>query len=110
MALDHQDLYAIYVAGIAKGAGLPANPPSLILTGTALPANLAYNAKSLTSPPSLQQALAQIYQLADTELYPQGIYDQTTNSFFNDYATYIDNLEPQGAQKAPTPQGDCAMY
>lgn len=103
MALDNQDLYAIYVAGIAKGAGLPANPPSLILTGTALPANLAYNAKSLTSPPSLQQALAQVYQLADTELYPQGIYDQTTNSFFNDYATYIDNLEPQGAQKAPTP-------
>jgi hypothetical protein len=103
MALDNQDMFAIYVAGISKGSGLPANAPNLILAGNALPANLAYNAKSLTSPPSLQQALAQVYNLADTELFPQGIYDQTTNSFFNDYATYIDNLVPKGSQKAPTP-------
>jgi hypothetical protein len=103
MALDNQDLYSIYVAGLAKATGLPANPPNLILTGNALPANLAFNSKSMTNPPTLPQALAQIYNLADTELYPQGIFDQTTNSFFNDYATYIDNLVPQGSQKAPTP-------
>lgn len=103
MALDNQDMFAIYIAGMSKACGLPVNAPNLILAGNTRPANLAYNAKSLTSPPSLQQALAQVYNLADTELFPQGIYDQTTNSFFNDYATYIDNLVPKGSQKAPTP-------
>lgn len=111
MALDDQNLYAIYVAGVAKAAGLPSTPTNLILTGTSLPACLATSSVALSPAPSAQEALAQIYQLADTELFPQGIYDQTTNSFFNSYASYIDNLTPAGSQKAPNPtqQGQIAL-
>lgn len=103
MALDNQDMFAIYAAGIARAAGLPANPTNFILTGTALPANLAYGSRALPNPPSMPDALGDIYELADTLLYPQGIYDQSADSFFSNYATYIDNLVPQGSQKAPTP-------
>jgi hypothetical protein len=103
MALDNQSMYSIYVAGLAKAAGLPSTPPNMILCGTSLPACLATSSTALAPVPPVTEALAQVYQLADTELYPQGMYDATTNSFFDSYATYIDNLTPAGSQKAPTP-------
>jgi hypothetical protein len=103
MALDNQSMYSIYVAGLAKAAGLPSMPPNMILAGNSMPANLAIASTALSPVPSTPEALGQIYQLADTELFPQGVYDPTTNSFFKAYATYIDNLAPANSQKAPTP-------
>lgn len=101
--LTDQNMYAIYAAGMAQALGLPPNAPNLILTGNSIPTSLATSSIALTPTPSTGQALAQIYQLGNTEALPQGIYDPSANSFFNNYATYIDNLIPQGAQTAPTP-------
>jgi len=111
MSLDNQDMFAIYAAGLAKAFGLPANVPSLVLAGNATPANLACYSTALSPAPSINAALGQIYNLSNTEMYPQGFFDQTPNLFFNDYATYIDNLVPSNSQKAPTPtqQGQINM-
>lgn len=103
MALEDKDMFSIYAAGLAKAFGQPGNVPNLILMGNTMPANLAYASVALSAPPSQQAALAQIYTLGDTELAPQGFFDQTPYSFFNDYATYIDNLTPADSQKAATP-------
>lgn len=103
MSLQNQDMYAIYTAGIAKAFGLPDNASNLILVGDAFPADLACYSKGLGSDaPSVGAALGQIFNLCNTELYPNGFFDQTAYSFFNEYATYIDNLEPANSQKGPS--------
>lgn len=103
MALDDQDMYAIYTAGIAKAFAQPPNVPNLILAGNVTPANLAYTSVGLPAPPTQQEAMCQIYTLGNNELAAQGFYTPTGNQFFSQYATFIDNLVPSGSQKSPTP-------
>lgn len=103
--LTNEQLWAIYAQGIAQAAGLPASPSNFILTGTSMIADLATASKALPpgAVPTVQEALFQVYNLANTELALQGIYSPSQHLFFNDYATYVDNLIPAGSQKAPTP-------
>lgn len=102
MALDTQDLWSIYAKGIATAAGFPDSPGNFILTGSSMIANLATGSSGLTSQPTTEEALFQVYNLANTEAHLSGIYDASQSRFFNDYATYIDNLIPKGAH-TPTP-------
>lgn len=104
-ALSMQDMWGMYVQGIISATGLPGS--NLILTGTTLPATLATSSIIDPPPPTTAQALAQIYSFGDGLLLPQGFYTQTGQSFFNNYATYIDNLIPQGAN--PTPSQRAAL-
>jgi hypothetical protein len=103
--LTNEQMWAIYAEGIAQAAGLPASPPNFILTGTSLIADLATASKALppAAVPTVQEALFQVYNLANTELALQGIYSPSQHLFFNDYATYVDNLIPAGSQQSPTP-------
>jgi hypothetical protein len=103
--MTNEQMWAIYAQGIAQAAGLPSSPPNFILTGTSLVANLATNSVALpkTAVPTTAQALFQIYGLANTEAALQGIYTPSQLNFFSQYATYIDNLIPEGSQLAPTP-------
>jgi hypothetical protein len=103
--LTNEQMWAIYAEGIAQAAGLPASPPDFILTGTSMIADLATNSKALPpgAVPTVPEALYQVYNLANTEVALQGIYTPSQHLFFNDYATYVDNLIPAGSQKAPTP-------
>lgn len=100
--MNNQTLWANYAAGIAKAAGLGAAPDNLILTGTSEVANLAEKSTMLPSVPTVDQALFQIYSLGDTLVHDKFVYDSAESSFFNNYATYIDNLTPKGAQP-PSP-------
>jgi hypothetical protein len=102
--ISNEQLWAVYAAGIAQAAGFATVPDGFILCGTSLIANLAVASKALPAlaVPNMQEALFQVYNLADTALALQGIYAPTQHSFFSDYAAYIDNLVPAGSQKAPT--------
>lgn len=102
--LSNEDLWSLYATGVAQAAGFATVPAGFVLCGTSLIADLAVASKALpvTSVPTMQEALFQVYNLANTELTMQGIYSPTQNSFFSDYATYIDGLVPAGSQKAPT--------
>ena len=104
-SISAEQMWGIYAAGIAQAAGFSAVPPGFILCGTSLIANLAVSSRSLppAAVPNMPEALFQVYNLADTALALQGIYSPTQHRFFNDYASYIDNLVPAGSQKAPTP-------
>jgi hypothetical protein len=103
-SLSNEQLWAVYAAGIAQAAGFATVPAGFVLCGTSLIANLAVASKALPvgAVPNMQEALFQVYNLADTALPLQGIYAPTQHSFFSDYAAYIDNLVPAGSQKAPT--------
>jgi hypothetical protein len=101
--MTNQQMWAIYAQGIAQAAGLPNVTDGFILTGNSLVANLASSSKLLPSVPTTSDALYQVYTLTNTELPLQGIYNPTTSQFFNDYATYIDNLIPVGSTKGPNP-------
>ena len=94
----------MYAAGIATAAGFAAVPPGFVLCGTSLIADLAVASKALPAAaiPNMQEALFQVYNLANTAVTLQGIYSPTQHYFFSDYASYIDNLVPSGSQKAPT--------
>lgn len=104
-SISAEQMWGIYATGIAQAAGFATVPAGFILCGTSLIANLAVSSRSLppAAVPNMQEALFQVYNLADTALGLQGIYSPTQHSFFNDYAGYIDNLVPAGSQKAPTP-------
>ena len=101
--MTNEQMWAIYAQGIAQAAGLPTSTDGFILTGNTLVANLASTSKLLPSAPTTRDALSQVYNLGNTELPLQGIYNPTSSQFFNDYATYIDNLIPVGSQKGPNP-------
>jgi hypothetical protein len=103
--MTNEQMWAIYAQGISQAAGLPSSSPNFVLTGTSLIANLATSSVALPklAVPTTAQALFQVYGLANTEAALQGIYTPSQRNFFNDYATYIDNLIPQGSQSAPTP-------
>lgn len=103
--MTSEQMWAIYAQGIAQAAGLSGAPEGFILNGTSDIANFATASAALpkTAVPTTQQALYQIYNLANTEVSLQGIYSPVNQQFFNDYATYIDNLVPTGSQNAPTP-------
>ena len=103
--LTNEQMWAIYAEGIAQAAGLPSSPSNFILTGTSLIADLATASKALPpgAVPTVQEALFQVYNLSNTELALQGIYSPSQHLFFNDYATYVDNLIPAGSQQSPTP-------
>lgn len=102
--ISNEQLWAMYAAGIAGAAGFAAVPQGFILCGTSLIADLAVASKALpaASVPNMQEALFQVYNLANTAVALQGIYSPTQHYFFSDYASYIDNLVPAGSQKAPT--------
>lgn len=108
MSLTTQDLWAIYANQIATAAGLPSNPNNFILTGNGMVANFAVGSSALPSVPTKGEALFEVYNLADGEVNQQGIYHPANSNFFNDYATYIDNLTPQGAAP-PTPTQTAQM-
>jgi len=101
--MTNEQMWAIYAQGIAQAAGLPGTANNFILTGNSMIANFASSSKLLAPAPTLGDALYQIYVLGNSELPQQGVYNPTTGSFFNDYATYIDNLIPAGSQKGPNP-------
>jgi hypothetical protein len=101
-ALSTQDLWAAYVQGIINASGLPGE--SLILTGTAVPADLATSSKQLKPVPKTPQALAQIFALGNAMANPSGFYTLSGQNFFSDYATYIDNLAPQSSTTPTTAQ------
>jgi hypothetical protein len=103
--LTNQDLWGMYAQGIVNAAGLPPSAAtSLVLLGDAVPANFYTTATSLGTAPTAQQALAQIYVLGDKLLNHTGFYSASGDSFFSDYATYIDNLAPQGGSLSPSVQ------
>jgi len=95
-----QDMWEMYVQGIISATGLPGS--NLILTGTTMPATLAISSKAVLPDPTTAQALAQIYSFGDALILPQGFYTDAGQSFFSDYATYIDNLIPQDANPTPS--------
>jgi len=101
--MTNEQLWAIYAQGISQAAGLTANPSNFILTGTPMIANLAATSVALNERPTVNEALYQIYSIANTEVALQGIYTPSMMNFFSDYATYIDNLIPVGNQITPTP-------
>lgn len=103
-SLSNEQLWVMYATGIAQAAGFATIPSGFVLCGTSLIANLAVASKALhaAAVPNLQEALYQVYNLANTALPLQGIYAPTQHYFFSDYAAYIDNLAPAGSQKAPT--------
>ncbi len=103
--LSTQDMWEMYVQGIIAATGLPGS--NLILTGTTVVANLATTSVAVPPDPTVPQALAQIYDLGDNLLLPQGFFTQAGQSFFGDYATYIDALEPKNAN--PTPSEKAAI-
>lgn len=103
--LTSQDLWAMYVQGIISAQGVPPSIGSnFILMGTTTVANLYTTGVGLGTNPTTQQALEQIFDLGDALLNPTGVYTPTAHSMFSDYATYIDNLEPQGGQLSPSVQ------
>lgn len=101
--LSNQDMWAMYVQGLIDATGLP-NGNNLILLGTTVPANLAITSQAVLPAPTTGQALAQIYSFGDQMVNPTGFYTLSGQSFFSDYATYIDNLQPQGASPTPSQQ------
>jgi hypothetical protein len=101
--MTNQQMWAIYAQGIAQAAGFSNSPDGFILNGNTTIANFATSSAALPVVPSLTDALFQIYGLGNTEAAQQGIYTPSQFLFFNDYASYIDNLIPKGSQKAPTP-------
>ncbi len=103
--LSTQDMWEMYVQGIIAATGLPGS--NLILTGTTVVADLATTSVAVPPDPTVSQALAQIHTFGDNLLLPQGFYTQAGQSFFSDYATYIDTLEPKNAN--PTPSEKAAL-
>lgn len=99
--MTNQQMWAIYAQGIAQAAGFPNSPNGFILNGNTTIANFATSATGLSNVPTLGEALYQIYNLGNTEVVLQGMYTPGQDFFFNNYATYIDNLEPVGG-KVPT--------
>jgi hypothetical protein len=104
MALSNEQLWEVYAQGIAQAMGLPNTGNNFILTGNSLIANLAAFSQALppAAKPTVPQALAQVYSLANTEIASQGIYSPSMSRFFNDYATYVDGLIPPGQGPNPT--------
>lgn len=100
--MNNETLWANYAQCIAQGAGLGAAPSNLVLTGTSRVANLAVGSTSLPTIPTVDEALFQIYTMGDTLAFEKFVYDSSNESFFSNYATYIDNLTPQNA-KPPSP-------
>jgi hypothetical protein len=73
--LSTQDLWAMYVQGIISAQGIPpTSANNFILLGTTTVANLYTGGVGLGTNPTTQQALAQIYELGDQMLNPQGVY------------------------------------
>ena len=101
-SLSTQDMWEMYIQGIVSATGLPGS--NLILTGTTVAATLATTSVAVTPVPTLPQALAQIYLYGDNLLVPTGFATQAGQSYFSDYATYINNLEPQNAHPTPSQQ------
>jgi hypothetical protein len=96
--MDKMTLWSLYAQGIAQAAGLPGAPGNLILNGSSQIAPFAVGSVGLgSSAPTEGEANLGLYQIADTELLPQFVYDSANASFFSDWANYIDNLTPQGA-------------
>ena len=95
--LTNEDLWGHYATAIANAAGLP-NANDVVLMGTAVPANFNthYKPKNGTKP-SPAQAGYQLFNLADTMADETAVYGATNQSFFHDYATYLDNLTPPGS-------------
>lgn len=102
MTLDNASLWANYAQAIAQGAGLPSVPDGFVLNGTNTVANFAVDSKALPTPPTTAQALYETYTLGNTTAHEKFVYDSAGGSYFNDYATYIDNLVPAGAHP-PSP-------
>ncbi|RKH60850.1 hypothetical protein D7V93_12695 [Corallococcus llansteffanensis] len=93
----------MYVQGLINAQGMPPGAgANFVLCGTTLTANLATSATSLGQAPTTSQALAQVYTLGDQMLKQVGTYSPSGDSFFSDYATYIDNLKPQGGNPSPS--------
>ena len=100
--LTSGDLWGNYITAIANGAGLP-NADDVVLMGTAVPANFntTYKPKHGTKP-TKEEAGYQLFNLGDTMAGETAVYTATNQSFFHDYATYLDNLTPPGSH-SPSP-------
>ena len=101
MALTTKDLWAQYVNGMQSAQGMP-GADNLVITGSAMPANLNTEFKIPKGKKTKKaEAAFQVFSLADPLASNQGLYKPSDQNFFSDYATYIDNLNPKGA-KDPT--------
>ena len=101
-----QFLWAHYKSAICKAAGLKdSSDENYTSLGHSLFANLAAFSKALPpmAVPTITEALAQVYLLADTLITPNEIYTPALNRFFSQYATYIDCLIPEKHGQGPTP-------
>ncbi len=109
--LTNEEMWEVYAQGIAQAMGLPNTGDNFVLTGNSLIANLAAFSKALppSAIPTVPQALAQVYALGNTQIVEQGIYTQSMNRFFSEYATYIDGLIPPGAGPTPTQESQIRL-